>query len=603
MTKKLTQKDVIDKCTEIFKGKYDYSSSVFVNTRTPIDIICPIHGKFSMPPKRHLRGQGCPECGKEYAKSWRKGDWKLFLEKFRNRFGDIFDFPNIEAQYENKYSELTMICKECGCKYSLSADYLLSDRFNGCKNCKYYFTFEQLSNANNTNNEMLQFEGKKDSRKDSVTLICQEHGEYEVKVNTLLEGKGKCIKCNGHQKLLTQEEAYKRLYNKFGNEIVPLSNYINSTTPMLFRCSKGHTFERDFNTAMFGNLTYPCPECTKIEISKRRTKTTGQFIQDAINVYGEDKYDFTNTKYTKSSEPVTIKCNECGRYFTIEANSFLQGHGCPYHNNNSSIMEKELAEYIKSLFNDTTQVLTNDRTLLGGMELDIYIPSKKIAFEFDGLFWHNENNKGQDYHINKTIKCEKKGVRLIHIFEDEWIEKKELVKSMICSFLDNLPNTIQRYNYSVSYNINTTVINEFLNKNCIHSIDCGEINICLLDKSHNIVSIASFNKVDTDTYELIYICNKLNTKVVDSEKFLMNEFCSTYKTEKIIISTDKRYPNNELYEKLGFKLENTTLPNSYYVINNKRYHETEINECKMNLNRIFDCGNDIFIWKNKGFFI
>ena len=92
-------------------------------------------------------------------------------------------------------------------------------------------------------------------------------------------------------------------------------------------------------------------------------------------------------------------------------------------------MEKEIATYIKSL--GESNVLTNDRTALNGNELDIFIPNKNIAVEFDGIYWHSEIVKDNDYHINKTITCEKRGIRLIHIFEDEWLEHADIIKSML----------------------------------------------------------------------------------------------------------------------------------------------------------------------------
>ena len=79
--------------------------------------------------------------------------------------------------------------------------------------------------------------------------------------------------------------------------------------------------------------------------------------------------------------------------------------------------ETELLTYIKSIYTGT--VIENTRDILSGKELDMYLPDKKLAIEFDGLYWHNELNKDKDYHLEKTEACEKQGIQLIHIFEDE----------------------------------------------------------------------------------------------------------------------------------------------------------------------------------------
>ena len=95
-----------------------------------------------------------------------------------------------------------------------------------------------------------------------------------------------------------------------------------------------------------------------------------------------------------------------------------------------SLDENEIYHFIKDEL-CITDALQRVRNIIHPYELDIYIPSKKIAIEYNGLIWHSEKFKGKvfNYHLNKTENCEKIGIRLIHIFEDEWNEKKEIIKS------------------------------------------------------------------------------------------------------------------------------------------------------------------------------
>lgn len=89
-----------------------------------------------------------------------------------------------------------------------------------------------------------------------------------------------------------------------------------------------------------------------------------------------------------------------------------------------------MPEEIKILRNDKSTILgKKDRNL----ELDIYIPDKNLAIEYNGIYWHAKEDK--NYHLHKTEECEKKGVRLIHIWEDLWFSKKEIYKSIISSAL------------------------------------------------------------------------------------------------------------------------------------------------------------------------
>lgn len=94
-----------------------------------------------------------------------------------------------------------------------------------------------------------------------------------------------------------------------------------------------------------------------------------------------------------------------------------------------SILEKEVGTYIKEICPYT--VIENTRKVIYPLELDIYIPELKIAFEFDGSYWHSNKIKDESYHLNKTNMCKEKGVRLFHIFESEWKDEKENTERFI----------------------------------------------------------------------------------------------------------------------------------------------------------------------------
>lgn len=99
-----------------------------------------------------------------------------------------------------------------------------------------------------------------------------------------------------------------------------------------------------------------------------------------------------------------------------------------------SFAEKEVVNYIKSIYKG--EVIENDRSIIAPKELDIYIPEKFFAIEFDGLYWHSEaQGKSSTYHLTKTKMCMNKGIRLLHIYENEWRDKQDICKSMIASAL------------------------------------------------------------------------------------------------------------------------------------------------------------------------
>lgn len=134
--KKWDTEKFIEKAKDIHGNKYDYTHTVYVNKRTPVEIICPIHGPFIQNPHNHIsQKQGCPICGKKYAKEWRKCDWESFVDESRKRFGEIYEFPDIDKLYENSHSKILIKCKKCGNVFEkIACDHLTSSH-GGCLHC------------------------------------------------------------------------------------------------------------------------------------------------------------------------------------------------------------------------------------------------------------------------------------------------------------------------------------------------------------------------------------------------------------------------------------------------------------------------------------
>lgn len=584
----------IERATNVHNDYYTYKDVHFVNNYTKVFVTCTIHGDFLIQPKNHLRGQGCPICGKNKAKQYHRRNYQNFVSKLLKKFGEQFSVPNIKEEYINEHSTITLQCNKCGKIYHIEPNYILSNKFSGCNDCNYKIDYEKLNSFNKTNNKIIPFEGFRDKRTDCVTMICPIHGEYKSRIKSILKGKCQCKKCNGYKKLIGEAEFKERLYNKFGDIVKPISNYNGTNYNMTFQCNKGHIFERTPNTFFRGNLHLPCPFCSKEALAKEQTKTNEQFKADVIKLYGKEKYDISNTTYIKSDKPITIKCNECGRYFTIIANSFLRGHGCPYHNCNSSIKEKEIKELIENLGFDC---LSNCRNVLpSGKELDIYIPSKKIAIEFDGLYWHNELNKDKEYHLNKTIECEKIGIKLIHIFEDEWELKSNIVKSILAHNLGKTKSKIYARTCKVKQIDKQNAI-DFLNKNHLQGFYKSDFYYGLFFKN-TLVSIMSFSKSKDNyinSFTIDRFCSKICTSIIGGASKLLKYFIKRHNSSQMFAYVDRRWSEGNLYKRLGFEMVKITEPTYFYFNRNERITLSEnyskpINEDK----KVFDCGSILF---------
>lgn len=384
--KRLTKEEFYNRVNIIHNNKYKHLND-FTTTRNNVTEICPIHGEFTIQAKKLLNSHGCPSCGKEYAKAWHKNNWQAFLDKAYIKFNkEQFSFPYIETEYENKNSFITIGCNKCHNIRKISAAYILSDRcVSECPVCASFITYNELVESNVTGNDIVIYNDFKTRNKGIVTMACPIHGKYKVKISTILDGRGKCKKCSGFSKKMTDSQILERIGNKYGKDIIkPLSEYKGSQEDMLFQCNKGHKFYRSLNSLLYGNLHHPCAICSKKELDRNKTKTTEEFKEEFYKIFNKEDYDLSETKYIKYNEPITVKCNICGEYITKTPNLFLQGYGCNNHGKRFvSHMENDIELLLKE--NNIKYIKQYKPIWLNNKFLDFYLPDYNIAIECQGL--------------------------------------------------------------------------------------------------------------------------------------------------------------------------------------------------------------------------
>jgi len=259
---------------------------------------------------------------------------------------------------------------------------------------------------------------------------------------------------------------------------------------------------------------------------------------------------------------------------------FTQSDDWTPHSGITSISknERNLLDFIKENYN--SEIITSDRSLIKPLEIDIYLPELKLAFEFNGLYWHSEKHKKTKYHIEKTEKCEEQGIQLIHIWEDDWTNKQEIVKSIILNKLGTIPNKIYGRKTKIKEIDDNFLIKNFLNDNHLQGFVGSRIKIGLFYEDV-LVSLMTFGKKRTfmnsksstnDEYELLRFCNILNTNVIGAASKLFNYFKNNYKIDEITTFADRSHSQGKLYEILGFNFIHKTTPNYYYIINKIRKH-------------------------------
>ena len=549
---------------------------------------------------------------------------KQIIEKFKAIHGNKYDYSKVE--FKKTTVKVCIICPEHGEFWQEPHAHL---KGRGCPKCGIISRVKtKTSNTEEFVKKAFLVHGDKYdyskvnyiNNRVKIEIICPEHGSFFQDPHGHLQGYG-CPKCGNKEKgvkmTLTEfktkaSKVHKNFYDY--NKV----SYVNSVTPIIITCPIHGDFKQSPGVHLGG---HGCPECGKINTALKHIKTTEKFIEEAKAIHG-DKYDYSKTVYEKCNIPLTIICPEHGEFQQKPVNH-LDGCGCQKCGMLFSHYEIELSDYIESLIGKEN-VVKNDRIILNGNEIDVYVPSKNIAFEFDGIYWHSEINiSDKNYHLNKTNGCLDKNIQLIHIFEDEWVNKKDICKSRIKNLL-NKSNRIFARKCEIEV-VDKHQSKIFFNENHIQ----GNVNSSIvygLKYNNEYVAMMSFGpirknlgqKAINGNYELLRFCNKIGYNVIGGASKLFKHFIEDVNPVEIITYADKRWSNGNLYEKMGMSYSHTSQPNYFYVINGERKNrfsyrkdiliskygclpnDTEHNFCfNKGWYRIYDCGTKVYKWKKE----
>ncbi|ASD51356.1 homing endonuclease [Dickeya phage vB-DsoM-LIMEstone1] len=243
-----------------------------------------------------------------------------------------------------------------------------------------------------------------------------------------------------------------------------------------------------------------------------------------------------------------------------------------YSLSGGSSAELELGVFLKEM---GVGYEASNRSVLSGKELDIYCPGHKLAIEFNGLYWHCEHRKvGKDYHLEKVEACEAQGIQLIHIWEDEWTNKMDVVKDMLSAKMGlNRPSSYARQMSTKEY-VYSEVF-EFLEQHHIQGAVIASHYIGLSDKQGEIQAVMLFTK-RAHGIELVRFasnnCHGAFSKLLSHAiKYCLDPNQKIYSFgDRCVVSRLKN-----VYLHNGF-VEKEVLPPDYkYVVNNftKRDHK------------------------------
>jgi hypothetical protein len=393
MPKKLTNeyvKDYIDREGYVLLSEYK-------NSKIKLLIRCPKGHKFEMRFNNFQRGQKCPICNKgikltnEYVKNYIDKDGYKLLSDYKNSQTKILLRCPEGHEYETVFPSFKKghRCPYCKGNKRLTCDYI--------KSYIESFDYKLLSSAYINNQTKL-------------LVKCPEGHEYETTFNIFKKGH-RCFECTKHS---TKE--FEKMINNDGYSLVSDNIYKDVYTKFIVQCPKKHQYKTTFKSFSRGNR---CPVCN---INNKKDK-----YDDIKMIIEKEKYELLSDTYEDSHKKLDVRCPE-GHEYSVKWCKFKRGQRCSQCSNRVSKQEKELQDYIESLGYD---IIRNDRTQIlnpltdKNLELDIWIPDKNKAIEYNGTYWHSFEKRKINDKIKKD-QCKQKGIDLLIVNEEKWQSNRQM---------------------------------------------------------------------------------------------------------------------------------------------------------------------------------
>ena len=607
MNKNRTTESFIIDAKKMHGNKYTYDKSVYIGRHMKICITCPIHGDFWQEAGAHLSGSGCPKCRHNL-----KSNTEEFISKAKKIHGDKYDYS--EVDYKNNATPVKIICPIHGGFWQIPSSHLSGKGCAKCSGRAKSNTEEFISKAKKIHGNKYDYSKTVYNKAlEKVKIICPVHGEFWQTPAGHLRGLG-CFKCGREESANKQrkktsvfiEDAKKIHGDKYNYSKV---EYNNKDSKVCIICPEHGEFWQSPNNHLRGN---GCPQCI-------RTVFDTESFKEKANEIHQNKYNYKDVVYTDYEAKVKIICPIHGDFWQTP-DAHLHNHGCPICGQLMSKAEDELNKFINEVCGIETK--TRDRSLLTKkLECDIVIPSHKLAIEFDGIQWHSEKfGRGKDYHLNKTEIAKSKGYHLIHIFEDEWLEHKDIILNKIKHFLGkDTDRPVVGARKCLVETVSKAEAESFLTTYHIQGYVPSTAYYGAIYEG-NLVGVMAFKQEKPGKWNLTRFTTDTNYRLPGLASKIFKQFLKDSNPLEVKTFLDRRWSHGDInmYDQIGFKLVETLSPDYRYVVKNQRIHkfnfrkqilhkkyglpltmtEREMTE-KLGFYRIWDCGLYKYVWKQK----
>lgn len=569
MTQKLTQSEFTMKAQSRAKRPIDLSKFVYAGSSQKGVATCPEHGDFLISANALMNRIGCPACALKERADKRRMPVSEFINRASAVHADVYDYTNV--RYTNSQGYVLIVCPTHG-EFSQTPSAHLTGR--GCPTCgdtkigdkcriSQSDFLARCTDVHGDRYDLSRVAYKGVSKK--IEVVCKEHGVFYPTAGNFTANKSGCPTCArllvGSKSRMSEQSYIERAKALHSNRFEYGEISYKKGGPFLSVVCKEHgRFEQRLHDHMKG---VGCVKCSK------PVHDSTSFAQVAVGVHG-GKYDYKVSTYTDSQTKIEITCPTHGAFMQLPSCHVSLGHGCPRCGRTGpSSAQVEIAEFLSAYVSVSMEAPIGKSR----RRLDILVPDRSIAVEYHGLIWHSTAFKldpRDDFKKHKL--AEEHGVRVLHVYEDEWASSRPVVERTLLAAIGSLPRVFARTTSVVE--VDKKQSDTFFKAHHLQGAPKSKLSLGLM-LGNDLVACMAFapcrsirRNTDARVWELqryASICSVTGGASKLLKGFLSREMCHT-----LISYSDNRMFSGRMYEKLGFTLEHETPPDYSYVCTNSR---------------------------------
>lgn len=491
-----------------------------------------------------------------------------FAERAEKVHGGRYDYSR--AVYKTAREKVEIVCQKHGPFWQTPDKHI--SRKQGCPACKPTARVDETAFVARVyavhGDALAVVPGSYTKMFSPVALVCPQHGEFHTLASNVVNKGTGCPKCaaaaRGEVQRMTQDRFLARAAQVHGTKYVYSGTHVaHGSAPVSIECPEHGVFAQTPVKHLSG---HGCPQCAIDARTVKITKTRAQFAADATLVHG-GRYDYSRFEYVDAKTPGTIVCQKHGP-FEQTPDAHLAGKGCSKCTSQVSRWEGEVAEFLRASGVDCVRTRA-----VAGVEFDIYAGA--VAVECNGLYWHSDRfPNARMRHMEKTRAALAVGVRLIHLFEDEWRLRRAAVENLLLAAYGKAERVFARECAVVAGS--SQDVAAFLHAHHIQGAATGSVVLTLAYMGET-VAVMVFSKVRSERgavdagWELVRYASK--GVVVGGASRLFARFLREYAPARVVSYSDNRLFFGGVYEKLGFEKTHTTAPQYRVVVNGVRMHK------------------------------